>query len=250
MFGFIHLIRLKIKVMSGSDILEFNKKYNLFLHAAHELNTPLTSMIMALFLMKNDESIFRDKSKFNKHIGIIEKSCDRLNRAVNNVLLFHQLNEPGFVIYENKFEEVYHYTNECTAKIASQFNRDNDYTINFAIDANVPILISREHFVIIISELIHNAFNFSAIGSKVLINFYKEKNYVVLSITDFGIGMEEVEINKICAFTQFNRVKYEQQGLGIGFTLSKKLVEKYFGVLTINSIKDKGTTVRVAFPIY
>jgi signal transduction histidine kinase len=243
-------MQLKSRAMSNTNISEFDKKYNLFLHAAHELNTPLTSMVMAIFLIKSDDSVFSDKNKFIKHVDVIEKSCDRLNRAVKNVLLFHQLNEPNFLIYENKFDEVHQYVNECTVKIASQLNRENDYTINFSLDANMPILISREHFVVVISELIHNAFNFSTAGSKVLINFYKEKNYGVLSITDFGIGMEETEIDQISAFTQFNRLRYEQQGLGIGFTLAKKLVEKYFGVLTINSIKDKGTTVRVALPIY
>jgi signal transduction histidine kinase len=100
------------------------------------------------------------------------------------------------------------------------------------------------------NELIHNAFSFSEVGSKVLINYNLSNKFGVFSVTDFGVGMEKEEVSAIGAYTQFNRGILEQQGLGLGLTLVKQLTDKHFGELKITSSKGKGTTVQLCIPLY
>jgi signal transduction histidine kinase len=229
---------------------EFDAKYDLFLHVAHELNTPLTSLVMATFLLKNDESIFKSKQKFFNQISMIERSSDRLQRTVNNVLLYHRMQQPDFFTYDYKFDEVHFYIKECTDKISNQLGRADDVVLNLSLDSDIALLIPQEYFIVMINELIYNAFSFSGVGSKVLINYSLANNYGVFSVTDFGIGMDEKEVSAIGAYTQFNRRIMEQQGLGLGLTLVKKLIDKYFGGLKITSSKGKGTTVQLGIPVY
>jgi signal transduction histidine kinase len=229
---------------------EFDSRYDLFLHAAHELNTPLTSLVMATFLLKNDKSNFENRQKFLNSVNVIERSCDRLQRTINNVILYHRLQQPNFPVYDQKLEEVHFLIKECAEKISNQLGRNGDIVFNFSLDSDVALLISREYFMVMINELIHNAFSFSGVGSKVLINYSLSNNFGVFSVTDFGIGMDKEEVSEIGAYTQFNRVILEQQGLGLGLTLVKQLTHKHFGGLKITSSKGKGTTVQLGIPVY
>ncbi len=229
---------------------EFDSRYDLFLHAAHELNTPLTSLVMATFLLKNDKTNFESRQKFLNSVNVIERSCDRLQRTINNVILYHRLQQPNFPVYDQKLVEVLFLIRECAEKISNQQGRTGDIVFNFSLDSDVGLLIPREYFMVMINELIHNAFSFSEVGSKVIINYRLSNKFGVFSITDFGIGMGKEEVSAIGAYTQFNRGILEQQGLGLGLTLVKQLTDKHFGELKINSSKGKGTTVQLCIPLY
>jgi signal transduction histidine kinase len=229
---------------------EFDSRHDLFLHAAHELNTPLTSLVMATFLLKNDKTNFESRQKFLNSVNVIERSCDRLQRTINNVILYHRLQQPNFPVYDQKLGEVHFLIKECAEKISNQQGRTGDIVFNFSLDSDVALLIPREYFMVMINELIHNAFSFSEVGSKVLINYSLSYKFGVFSITDFGIGMGKEEVSAIGAYTQFNRGILEQQGLGLGLTLVKQLTDKHFGELKITSSKGKGTTVQLCIPLY
>ena len=229
---------------------EFDSRHDLFLHAAHELNTPLTSLVMATFLLKNDKSNFESRQKFLNSVNVIERSCDRLQRTINNVILYHRLQQPNFPVYDQKLVEVLFLIRECAEKISNQQGRTGDIVFNFSLDSDVALLIPREYFMVMINELIHNAFSFSEVGSKVLINYSLSNNIGIFSVTDFGIGMEKEEVSAIGAYTQFNRGILEQQGLGLGLTLVKQLTDKHFGELKITSSKGKGTSVKLCIPLY
>ena len=97
-------------------------------------------------------------------------------------------------------------------------------------------------------ELLDNAFKFSPSGSMVKLNCKAgDKNYKIV-ISDKGRGMTEEQISNVNAYLQFEREKYEQQGMGLGLTISKKVVEIFEGRLTIKSVYGEGTEVKVILP--
>ncbi|MFN5817388.1 MAG: ATP-binding protein, partial [Pseudanabaena sp.] len=61
--------------------------------------------------------------------------------------------------------------------------------------------------------------------------------------------MTEEQINKIGAFVQFDRRHYEQQGIGLGLKIVKKIVEIYQGKFSISSVYGQGTTVNIELPL-
>ena len=63
-----------------------------------------------------------------------------------------------------------------------------------------------------------------------------------------GRGMTSDQIAKIGAFQQFERERYEQQGLGLGLLLVQKLIRQYDAKLEITSDPGEWTRVRIAFP--
>jgi two-component system sensor histidine kinase/response regulator len=71
----------------------------------------------------------------------------------------------------------------------------------------------------------------------------------VITIKDHGRGMSEDQIKKIHMFMQFDRERYEQQGLGLGLMITKRLTEIHGGNIHVDSSPGNGTTLSLSFPI-
>ncbi|HEY9910194.1 MAG TPA: ATP-binding protein, partial [Thermosynechococcaceae cyanobacterium] len=69
-----------------------------------------------------------------------------------------------------------------------------------------------------------------------------------LSISDLGRGMTDEQIAKIGTFAQFERKYYEQQGVGLGLKIVKKVVETHLRKFQVSSIYRQGTTVHIKLP--
>ncbi len=111
--------------------------------------------------------------------------------------------------------------------------------------AEKPVAISEEYLTKIADELVHNAFKFSKAGKpvKILLASADTDNALTLSISDEGRGLETEHIRKVGAYMQFERKLQEQQGLGLGLIIAKRLTELHGGSLVIQSELGKGTTV-------
>jgi len=100
----------------------------------------------------------------------------------------------------------------------------------------------------IVEEIIDNAFKFSEFGTPVYVQSNTDKDIFSLYITNYGHQMTREQIASIGACIQFERKFYEQQGLGLGVIIAKRLTELYGGTLTIQSGLNSRTTVGVTLP--
>ena len=96
--------------------------------------------------------------------------------------------------------------------------------------------------------MVQNAFKFSSPNSPVCVKLSGADNTVTLSISDVGRGFSTEHITKVGAYMQFDRKLHEQQGLGLGLTIVRRLTELHGGTLAIQSEKGVGTVVTVKFP--
>lgn len=117
--------------------------------------------------------------------------------------------------------------------------------------AEKPVAISEEYLTKIVDELVHNAFKFSKAGKpvKILLSATDVDNALMMTISDQGRGLEADHIRKVGAYMQFERKLQEQQGLGLGLIIAKRLTELHGGSLVIQSELGKGTTVVVRLPL-
>ncbi len=79
-------------------------------------------------------------------------------------------------------------------------------------------------------------------------SFKKEKDFII-KIKDNGRGMTNEQVKQIDAYIQFDRDQYEQQGMGLGLTISQKLTEMYGGKFTIKSKYGNYTEITMLFPL-
>lgn len=99
----------------------------------------------------------------------------------------------------------------------------------------------------ILRELFDNAFKFSGAGQLVIISLRQLAEGVTLKITDAGRGFSQQQLELIGAYTQFERPHHEQQGIGLGLALVKRVLDYYQYPLEIQSIAGRYTQILIKF---
>ena len=129
--------------------------------------------------------------------------------------------------------------------LARLVGREPDLVLDLV---NIPLAISEEYLARIVEELVQNAFKFSSTGSGVRVALTNSSPHAAFSVTDRGRGFATEHLTKIGAYMQFDRKIQEQQGLGLGLIIAKRLTELHGGTLTIQREQPEGTTVIVKLP--
>lgn len=99
------------------------------------------------------------------------------------------------------------------------------------------------------AEILANALNFSPIGRDIVVTAWRSDGCILVSIKDHGVGMSNGDTAQAQeAFEQIGRSRSEQQGLGLGLTVTHQIVDIHGGFLQIESVIGKGTEVRISLP--
>lgn len=181
----------------------------------------------------------------------INTSAGRLHRIIDNFMMYAQIELLAADPEEVKALRNYYTFNrsEIILEISSQKAKHHHREADLIVEvANTNIRIAEQDLKKIVEEIIDNAFKFSEAGTPVYVKFNTEKDVFSLYITNYGRQMTRKQIASIGACIQFERKFYEQQGLGLGLIIAKRLTELYGGKLTIQSGLNSQTPVGVTLP--
>jgi signal transduction histidine kinase len=238
---------IKIRLAKNSQIKKKMKQLreSIALSLPHELQTPLISVIgYSQILMEKLKKKNKQEYEFAKTINEAGK---RLNRLIQHFIAFSKLATSSKTRDSESALISAQYLEDVVSKISSKYEREDDLVMNLS-DAYARIRFN--DFLMIIEEIVDNAFKFSDEGSSVLVENSVTDNKYFLKVSDNGRGMTEEQQLNIGAYMQFERDQYEQQGSGLGLSISKKMIELYGGSFTIDSLYGKGTTVTVIIPAF
>ena len=223
---------------------------NISLMMPHEMRTPLNGIISNAELLATSAATLKPSDVAEMGQEIL-KSSQRLERVIENFLIYAQLEliaaDPKNVnaLRIGKVEQPVAIIEKIANAQAGQAVRQNDLKIE-AVNVLVPM--SEEYFSKVVNELVQNAFKFSEVGSPVCVTLAETFNGVEFSVCNQGHGFSTEQIRRIGAYMQFDRKMQEQQGLGLGLVISKRLAELHGGTLVIEGSKGSGTTVTVKLP--
>jgi len=229
-----------------------NLRQNMTRALPHELRTPLTGIIgYAEMVLMDTETM--NPEQIRRMVQVIYKSGMRLYRVIENYLFYAQLE---LMYMDSKRVEEIRNTHiarassvirDVASRIARSVQRFDD--LNLQLDS-IDVKISPENLAKIIEEIVDNALKFSPPQTPVHITGKPNGSAFQLTITDQGRGMTADQIESIGAYMQFERKVYEQQGLGLGLVIARRIAELYGGNLSINSIAEQGTTINVMLPMH
>ncbi len=215
----------------------------------HEFFTPLNGILgFSDFLIKDLNNLSKDEVL--EMLGYIRKDANRLKKLTENFVTFAQLelierDQAKINALRNSY-----FLNPAEAiistgkKIAQRTGREEDISIEIE---NSAIRMSEEFLNKMVLEIVDNSFKFSSKGTVVNVNLMANDSSVMIEISDNGIGMTTEEIASIGAYMQFNRLKLEQQGSGLGLIIAKKIAELHGGVFKLESVVGEGTKVSIIF---
>lgn len=215
----------------------------------HEFNTPLHGILGGLNLMLNARDAFNEQ-QVQELLTSILKSGLRLNHSLANLMLFEEIKRAEvypelltmFTEGVAKTNWVQKVKTELQTMSKEIYNRSADVVIDLEV---AEIKMSGEYLQRIILELVDNALKFSKRGDQVFVTGTAIGEDYHLEVKDSGRGFELSSLGDIAPFKQFNRKRFEQQGLGIGLFLVKRLAELNDGELKISTSEGEGTQATV-----
>lgn len=229
---------------------------NIVMALPHELRTPLTGIVTCadMMLMDFDDDREPDLPRIEQLLRIVHRSGLRLQHMIENYLVYsqielftkdpdrrHNLTAGEGIMYPME------YAHTQVETVAASAERKDDITVG--AEVHEMIRVSPTNWTKIIAELLDNALKFSEPGTPVTIDGNVEEGEFVLSISDKGRGMTPEQSASVGAYMQFERQVYEQQGIGLGLAVVKRLAQLHGGKMHINSEPEMGTTVRIYLPL-
>jgi two-component system, sensor histidine kinase and response regulator len=225
-------------------------KKNIAQSLPHELRTPLISILgYAQLLMDRHKEIYGDQ--IYEFAKTIHESGLRLHRLIQNFIIYSRLELLGLSSKTGSNKKVLissisiPFVKSILENIASRYKRSDDLETDIK---DTTVKMSMEDIAVIIEEIVDNAFKFSNSNTKVSVNIYNDNNNFIMTVSDSGRGLNTEQITQVGAYVQFERGKYEQQGSGLGLTISKKMIELHGGTFNINSVYGKKTVVIATIP--
>jgi len=223
---------------------------NISLMLPHELRTPLNGILAYGEILRSDAATL-PAGEVAEMGQVIYDSGRRLERLIENFLIYAQIELVG----NDKQKIAMLRAKETTSPVplierhasnqALATNRSKDLILKLS---DVPIPISEDYLARIVDELTQNAFKFSKAGTPVTVVLAETANGITLAVSDRGRGFSTEHITRVGAYMQFERKLHEQQGLGLGLTIAKRLTELHGGTLSIESERGNVTTVFVKLP--
>jgi two-component system sensor histidine kinase/response regulator len=221
---------------------------------AHELRTPLVSILMVQDIIARQMGQTLP-AQMQDLLDILASGSKRLAHLVEQMVYITEL-EAGFLCRTSVLESgqpVQLWEVLTTAiDLGRQFaTRHRDGPIRSGErDRGTVIVADTQSFKHALAELFANALNFSPEGSDVLVSLWQADGCAWIEIMDHGPGMTPEQLEQ--AFTEFHQVNrgiQEQQGIGLGLSLARQIMEAHGGTVTLNSVVGKGTQVTVSLPL-
>ena len=250
--GYLVLREVILSSKADSDELErMNEERNsdredmddFLVNISHELRTPVNVI--------NGLSTIMMKKQVGEDVASICDAGFRMARQIEDIQDYGEIQRGDVILEESKYD-IASMINDIIAGY-SFYQKESGKDLIVDLDPNVPSVFMGDARRInkIFGHLLDNAFKFTPKGGVYLhittMNHASTTN-LIIEVTDTGIGMSADEIEKINnGMYQSNRTRSRSTGgIGLGLPIVYGFVRKMNGFVSIESIKGKGTTVRVS----
>ncbi|WP_244835109.1 HAMP domain-containing sensor histidine kinase [Clostridium sp. BJN0001] len=225
-----------------------NEKINLkdFLaDISHQLKTPLSALIMFIDILRNNKNIEEEDRK--KFLSECDEQLNRMQWLIMNLLKVGRLeaNAIQFNIEKEQLKE----TIDISVAALKNMADSKNIKIDVKCDENCLLYHDKGWLAEAISNLIKNAIEHTKEGGKVEIIVSKGPIFVKIFIKDNGKGMSIDTQKNIFKRFYKGEDSTNPTSIGIGLSLSKSIIEKLNGRISVRSEIGKGTTFIIIFQL-
>lgn len=210
---------------------------------AHEMKTPLTSIIGFSNLLKIRKNIPDDKRV--QYARIIENESERLRNLSTKLLDLATAEQIKLDFTEVSASELF---NSIRTSMIHSLQKKH---INLFIDCDDTVIhVDKELFKSLLYNLIENAIKASKPNDIISLKCISNERQTIISVADNGIGMDEHEIRKVTEpFYMVDKSRSRKEnGVGLGLALCTEIVKQHNAIMHIGSKIGKGTTVYIFLP--
>ena len=222
-------------------------KNELITNVAHDLRTPLTSIIGYLELLSGNVQLPPEMQK--KYIDIAYSKSRRLEKLIEDLFGFTKMNYGKIAMHVSQVDIV-----KLLGQLLEEFYPNfADKGLSYELQSNVPAkIITADGNLLarLFDNLINNAIKYGAEGKRIIVKINAEDETVQISVTNYGYVIPAEELPLI--FEKFYRVEQSRSthtgGTGLGLAIVKNIVDMHGGTISVKSDLD-GTVFTVVLQV-
>ncbi len=189
-----------------------------------------------------------DTEHAEKFLKIIKSNSERINSLVDDLMTISKI-ELGVAKIEKSAVNVSEAVEHVLALLRAKAAQKNLYLKTDLPETRLAILADRDKLIQVLTNLVDNAIKFTDKGG-VTIGARSVNTRTILSVEDTGVGILEKHLPRLGE--RFYRVDTARSrkmgGTGLGLAIVKHLVKAHGWDMQIESVPEKGTTVRILCP--
>ena len=236
-----------IKDLTETKRLEEDAKRNEKLSAmgelasgvAHEIRNPINAIGMIAQRLNKEFTTTHNQKEYLDITQLLRGEVNRINKIITQFLNYAKPIELNLKPVELKpyFEEIFHLFEDQAKQKAIKFILQKDDSLNIQFD---PDLIKQT-----LLNIVQNAFDAVNNGGEVILQYFKAKKIFIIQVSDNGVGISQDQQKKI--FDLYFTTK--KDGNGLGLSISQKIISQHNGSISVSSIVNNGTTIKIILPI-
>ena len=242
-------ITTNLEKMRLSLIEAQNKRNKFIMGMSHDLRTPVA--IIKGYTEAISDGMINDGEEMEKTISLIDTKTSQLQGMIDTLINFVKLESNNWrenLIEESIVEAINNFAKDAEAT-CSVFKRYMKKEITFTKDIKVPLdrqLINRAF-----ENLLSNAVRYTKENDTITIraNTDESEKNVILQIEDTGCGIEKDDLSNIFELFYRGTNSRREEGMGIGLSVVKSIIDTHGWKISVESEKDKGTVFTITIPV-
>lgn len=219
-----------------------DQKHTLFANVSHEFRTPLSLIMAPVEVLK---SSLVDKYQVHQ-ANLISKNAKRLTLLVEQVLDLAKLENTTIKQYQKySIEQAVNSVFDTFLPLAESKMQK----LGVSCNCNGVLYLTSDSFEKIVSNIVMNAIKYTPREGTILIEAEKVDDYLLLSVTDDGPGIDLDKQEKI--FERFSRIDVSEQvvGSGLGLAIASELAIFNDGKIWVKSSLGQGAKFYIRLPL-
>jgi signal transduction histidine kinase len=220
-------------------------KTKLIATLSHELKSPLAAMLANIEFLQ--DTVELDPGELAV-LAAVDRGAARLVRVVEDLLLLAKVGDPHLPLLTRPVN-----LPEVVDDVVNLASIADQRRVTMCIEGDPGELIAvgdPAELDILVTNLLSNAVKYSGVDSTVTLTLSRDKDWIVLSCEDHGIGIAPADRSQL--FREFFRSELPevkaQAGTGLGLTIVDRIVTRHLGRIEVDSMLGKGSTFRVFLP--
>lgn len=213
------------------------RKNDLIVYLAHDLKTPLTSVIGYLTLLRDEQQISDELRQ--KYLSISLEKAERLEDLINEFFEITRFNLSAISLEYSRVNMT-----RLLEQLVFEFQpmlKEKNLECELAAAPDISVNCDADKMQRVFDNLLRNAVNYSFENESIYISAEKGKDHVTVRFTNKGNTIPKEKLGRI--FEQFYRLDTARSsksgGAGLGLAIAKEIVEKHGGTIAAASENEK-----------
>ncbi len=214
---------------------------------AHDLKNPMNALIGFTDILVNDYDELAETER-KEFIEMVHESSVNLHNLLINLLQWART-QTGSIKFEPHEMDLHAVIDE-NVKLLTGNAEKKEINLKSEVPVGTIAYFNPNMVNTILRNIVSNAIKFTDSGGNITITAREKGDFIHISVTDTGVGIEEENIKKLFKLDEYHSTKgtFEETGTGLGLIICEEFVKKHRGEIYVNSEVGVGTTFTFSLP--